>query len=301
VWLAFFLHHVIAGFLPIMRARGHQGIADELATWNGELLRSADAAWDGAWYRRAYDDEGRPIGSAANVVCRIDSLPQSWAVIAGAPDLERMRVAMDQVDRQLIDRENGVVRLFHPAFGEHDGDPGYIRGYPEGVRENGGQYTHAAVWVAMAFARLGDAKRAWEVVRLLDPIRRGADPRRLAKHRTEPYVLCGDVYTEEPWAGRGGWSWYTGSAGWLYRVLVEELLGLQLVEGQLVIAPLLPEDWPGFTATYRRGTTTWTIAITRGDERTVVDGAVLADHRLPLIDDGGSHRVEAVRSGRGKT
>ena len=301
VWLAFFLHHVIAGFLPIMRARGHQGIADELATWNGELLRSADAAWDGAWYRRAYDDEGRPIGSAANAVCRIDSLPQSWAVIAGAPDLERMRVAMDQVDRQLIDRENGVVRLFHPAFGEHDGDPGYIRGYPEGVRENGGQYTHAAVWVAMAFARLGDAKRAWEVVRLLDPIRRGADPRRLAKHRTEPYVLCGDVYTEEPWAGRGGWSWYTGSAGWLYRTLVEELLGLQLVEGQLVIAPLLPEDWPGFTATYRRGTTTWTIAITRGDERTVVDGAVLADHRLPLIDDGGSHRVEAVRSGRGKT
>ncbi len=299
VWLAFFLHHVIDGFLPLMRARTPQA-ADELAKWNEDLLQSADAAWDGGWYRRAYDDAGNPIGSAANSACRIDSLPQSWAVIAGAPDPGRTRMAMDAVEHHLIDHDHGIVRLFTPAFGEHDGDPGYIRGYPEGVRENGGQYTHAAVWVAFAFARMGDAKRAWEVVRLLDPIRRGADPRRLELRRTEPYVLCGDVYGVEPWTGRGGWSWYTGSAGWLYRTLVEELLGLRLDERRLVIEPLLPEDWSGFTVTYRRGSTSWIITITRGEPSTLIDGKIVADHRLDLDDDGGAHQVQAVRSCRGR-
>ncbi len=299
VWLAFFLHHVISGFLPIMHARSSGVLAEELAAWNQELIQSAEAAWDGKWYRRAYDDSGQAIGSAANSACRIDSLPQSWAVIAGNADPARSRVAMDEVDRQLVDRDQGIVRLFTPPFGEHDGDPGYIRGYPDGVRENGGQYTHAAVWVAFAFARLGDARRAWEVVRLLDPIRRGADPRKLYLHRTEPYVLCGDVYGVEPWAGRGGWSWYTGSAGWLYRTLVEELLGLRLIAGHLIIDPLLPDDWPGFTATYRRGNTSWAIAITRGDDlRTTIDGVTREDHCIPLTDVGGSHRVEVMRSGR---
>ncbi len=219
-------------------------------------------------------------------------------MIAGAPDQGRTRMAMDEVERHLIDREHGLIRLFTPPFGEQDGDPGYIRGYPEGVRENGGQYTHAAVWVAFAFARLGDAKRAWEVVRLLDPIRRGADPRHLERHRTEPYVLCGDIYGIEPWAGRGGWSWYTGSAGWLYRTVLEELLGIRLIAGQLVIEPLLPDDWNGFTATYCRKGTTWVITITRGESRTTIDGNTIENHQIPLAEDGSSHQVVAVRTGR---
>ena len=219
-------------------------------------------------------------------------------MIAQAPDPVRTRTAMNEAYRQLVDQEHGVVRLFTPSFREQDGDPGYIRGYPEGIRENGGQYTHAAVWLALAFARMGEADRAWEVARLLDPIRRGADPRKLAHRRTEPYVLCGDVYGDEPWSGRGGWSWYTGSAGWYYRTLVEELLGLRLMAGHLVMEPLMPKEWPGFTITYRRGTTTWTIAVTPGDRRTVLDGQEIADHRIPLHDDGGTHRVEAVRGGQ---
>jgi cellobiose phosphorylase len=295
VWLAFFLHHVITEFLPLMRSRGDNSMAEELAAWDRDLLRAADEAWDGAWYRRAYDDDGQPVGSASNRACRIDSLPQSWAVIAGTPDRPRAVTAMASVERELVDHQAGLVKLFKPPFGENDGDPGYIRGYPDGIRENGGQYTHAAVWVAIAYARLGDAERAWAVARLIDPIRRGADPRRQELHRTEPYVLCGDIYACEPWTGRGGWSWYTGSAGWMYRLMLEELLGIRLDHGHLLVEPLLPQDWPGFTATYRRGTTTWTIAVTRGERSTTVDGEVVADHRIALGESGRNHRVEVAR------
>ena len=295
VWLAFFLHHVIASYLPLIRARQQEDLANELETWNTALMGSADEAWDGAWYRRAYDDQGIAVGSAVNHACRIDSIAQSWAVIAGVPDQDRARQAMESVDRELVDRAAGVVRIFHPPFSEIDGDPGYIRSYPEGVRENGGQYTHAAVWVALAYAHQKEYEKAWNMVRLLDPIRHSADPQRMAQRRTEPYVLCGDVYASAPWTGRGGWSWYTGSAGWLYRLLVEELLGVRLDQGALLIEPHLPAAWPGMTITYRHAGQTWNIVINRGERRTVVDGQTLADHRIGLEEVGTSHRVEVWR------
>ena len=296
VWLAMFLAHVIKSFVPLMHSRSTIAHIQELSLKSDDLLARADEAWDGAWFRRAYDDDGRAVGSVDNTSCRIDSLPQSWAVIAGTPDRGRLRVAMNEVERQLVDPEAGLVKLFTPAIGEADGDPGYIRGYPEGVRENGGQYTHAAVWVALAFARLGDAERAWKVMRLLDPIRRGADPRQLNSRRTEPYVLCGDVYACAPWIGRGGWSWYTGSAGWMYRTLVEELLGIRLQDGHLMINPLLPSDWSGFQASYRRQATSWQLTITSGQNMTTLDGQEVPDHRIPLLEDGKLHLVVAQRT-----
>ena len=204
-------------------------------------------------------------------------------------------MAMESVDRELVDRQAGVVRLFHPPFSETDGDPGYVRGYPEGVRENGGQYTHAAVWVALAFARQGDADRAWDIVRMIDPIRRGAEPKHMEQRRTEPYVLCGDVYSAAPWTGRGGWSWYTGSAGWLYRLLVEELLGVRLDRGALLIEPRLPTTWPGVEITYRHRGQSWLIFISRGERRTMVNGQANVDHRIPLTIIGAPQRVEVWR------
>lgn len=295
VWLGFFLHHVIASYVPLIRAYDQESIAQQLETWNTALMRSADDAWDGAWYRRAYDDHGNAVGSSTNSACRIDSLAQSWAVIAGVPDHGRSRIAMDSVDRELVDRNAGVVRLFHPPFSETDGDPGYVRGYPEGVRENGGQYTHAAVWVALAFARQGDHDRAWDIVRMIDPIRHGADPKHMEQRRTEPYVLCGDVYSGAPWTGRGGWSWYTGSAGWLYRLLVEELLGVRLDRGALVIEPRLPTTWPGVEITYRHRGQSWLIFISRGERRTTVNGETNVDHRITLSNTGAPQRVEVWR------
>jgi cellobiose phosphorylase len=187
------------------------------------------------------------------------------------------------------------VQLFDPPFDKTPLDPGYIRGYPPGVRENGGQYTHAAVWVAMAFARLGDAERAWEVTRLLDPVRRGGDAERLAVSRAEPYVLAADVYGAPPHTGRSGWTWYTGSAGWMYRLITEELFGLRKVGDRLLVRPCLAKDMEGYRCTWRHGAATYAITVTRGTPATRVDGQDIADHAIPLVDDGKEHQVEVWR------
>ncbi len=181
--------------------------------------------WDGEWYRRAYFDDGTPLGSATNAECQIDSIPQSWSVLSGAGDPHRSRKAMDAVDRRLVRREDGLIQLFDPPFDKSSLDPGYIKGYVPGVRENGGQYTHAAVWVAMAFAKLGDYRRAWELFSLINPARHGATAPGIATYRVEPYVVAADVYAVPPHTGRGGWTWYTGSAGWMYRLIIESSPG----------------------------------------------------------------------------
>jgi cellobiose phosphorylase len=250
---------------------------------------------------RAYFDDGSPLGSAANAECRIDSVSQSWAVISGAGDPARARQAMDAADKHLVRRDQGLVRLLHPPFDRSDLDPGYIRGYVPGVRENGGQYTHSAIWAAMAFAALGDRARAWELATMINPARRAATPQGMATYKVEPYVVSADVYAVAPHAGRGGWSWYTGSAGWMYRLIVESLLGLALEGDRLRLAPCLPGAWSGCTIRYRYGSTVYAIAIREsvagagvgtGTVRVTVDGVVQPDGAIRLVDDRSDHQVE---------
>jgi cyclic beta-1,2-glucan synthetase len=296
VWLGFFLHQILMRFSRIADRHGDSGRAERMRGEAAALAQALDAqAWDGAWYLRAFTDDGIAIGASTAEECRIDSLPQSWAVLSGAGDPARARTAMEEVDRRLVRRGSGLIQLFDPPFDRSALDPGYIRGYPPGVRENGGQYTHAAVWVAMAFARLGDAERAWELIRLLDPVRRGADPETLAVSRVEPYVLAADVYGQEPHTGRGGWTWYTGSAGWMYRLLVEELLGLRLRDGRLLVEPVLVTGSKGFHCTYRHGRATYILEVSRGARSTSLDGVGIDDHVIPLVDDGREHRVQLSR------
>ncbi|WP_426661989.1 GH36-type glycosyl hydrolase domain-containing protein [Rhodanobacter aciditrophus] len=300
VWLGWFECAVLADFAEVAALRGDADFAErcssEIATLRAALERHA---WDGAWYRRAWFDDGTPLGSAANAECRIDSIAQSWSVLSGAGEPARQRQAMEALDRHLVRREAGLVQLLDPPFDKSALDPGYIKGYLPGVRENGGQYTHAAVWAAMAFARLGDAARAWELARMIAPTRRGEDAAAIETYKVEPYVVCADIYAVPPHTGRGGWSWYTGSAGWLYRLLVESLLGLRLEAGTLRLAPLLPPEWDGFELDYRHRGTLYRIHVRQCDagmEGSVrLDGVPQADGGIPLHDDGVEHRAEVER------
>ncbi|MEP6956640.1 MAG: cyclic beta 1-2 glucan synthetase, partial [Chthoniobacterales bacterium] len=246
VWLAFFLYDVLTQFGALTRGRDAV-FADKCAAQAKELQRNIEKnAWDGAWYRRAYFDSGEPLGSQENPECQIDSLPQSWSIISGAGDPQRARAAMRAVDERLVKREAGLIQLFDPPFDRSALDPGYIKGYIPGVRENGGQYTHGAIWTVMAFALLGENERAWELFHLLNPIHHGGTPEQIAIYKVEPYVVAADVYARAPHTGRGGWTWYTGSAGWMYRLLLENLLGARLEGNKLRLAPCFPADWTGY-------------------------------------------------------
>ncbi len=299
VWLAFFLHDVLTQFAALARARGDAAFADRCLAQAQQLQQNIEQhAWDGAWYRRAYFDNGEPLGSHTNPECQIDSLPQSWSVISGAGDPERARVAMQSVDRRLVRRDAGLIQLFDPPFDTSALNPGYIKGYIPGVRENGGQYTHGAIWTVMASALMGETERAWELFTLLNPVHHGATPAQIATYRVEPYVVAADVYGAAPHIGRGGWTWYTGSAGWMYRLLVETLLGAHLEGEYLRLAPRLPKAWPGFKLHYRYRQTVYHITITRltadstVEHRLSLDGRVLPDTNLPLCDDRREHAVE---------
>ncbi|HEY1549027.1 MAG TPA: hypothetical protein VGG28_14485, partial [Kofleriaceae bacterium] len=249
-------------------------------------------------------DDGTPLGSSTSPECQIDSLPQSWATLSGAGDPARAAQALAAVDARLVDRELGVVKLFDPPFDRSALEPGYIKGYLPGVRENGGQYTHAAVWVAMAFAAAGDSARAWKLFELLSPLHHGSDAEGIARYRVEPYVLAADVYTNPQHAGRGGWTWYTGSAGWMYRLAVESLLGLRLEIDHLRLEPVLPADWHELDIHYRYRETVHHIHVRHrgGDSRVVrsvvCDSVDRPDHRIPLSADRREHWI-AVEVGDG--
>ncbi len=297
VWLGWFECAMLADFAHVAALHGDADFArrcrDEVAALREKLERHA---WDGDWYRRAWFDDGTPLGSATNEECRIDSIAQSWSVLSGAGDPGRQRQAMAALDQHLVRRDAGLIQLLDPPFDTSRLDPGYIKGYLPGVRENGGQYTHAAVWAAMAFAKLGDAERAWELARMIAPARRGEDAAEIETYKVEPYVVCADVYAVPPHTGRGGWSWYTGSAGWLYRLLVESLLGLNLEAAKLRVAPLLPPEWEGFELDYRYRGTPYRIRVRQCEAGTPgsvrLDGVVQADGCIPLADDGVEHRVD---------
>ncbi|MEO8671285.1 MAG: glucoamylase family protein [Tahibacter sp.] len=299
VWLGFFLYRVLTLFIPIAQAHDDAGFAQTCEHAAEELARNLEThGWDGAWYRRAFFDDGTPLGSSANSECRIDAIAQSWSVLSGAAPTARSEAALDALDQHLVRDESRLIQLLDPPFDRADPDPGYIRGYVPGVRENGGQYTHAAVWAAMAFAEAGRIERAWELLAMINPLSHASTPAEVETYKVEPYVVAADVYAVAPHIGRGGWTWYTGSAGWMYRLIVESLLGIHREGTHLRLSPRLPAAWPGFAFMYRYVATTYSVQVRRASAgespRLTLDGSVQADSRFALTDDGLAHAVELV-------
>ena len=302
VWLGWFLLANLNEFAPFAEIRGERQRADR---WRerAESLKAAleREAWDGEWYRRAWFDDGTPLGSATNDECRIDSIPQSWAVLSGGGDPERARQAMASVERRLILRGDRLLLLFTPPFDRTPLDPGYIKGYPPGVRENGGQYTHAAAWSVAALAALGEGDKALDLFNLLSPIHHARGRADVQRYKVEPYAVAANVYSEPPHVGRGGWTWYTGAAGWLYRAGLEWILGFRKRGAALSIDPCIPREWNGFEIDYRYGRTRYKIAVEnpngvcRGVISLSLDGTPLpANGLVPLVDDAGKHDVRVL-------
>ncbi len=299
VWLAWFLYENLQQFSELASGRNDEIFADLCTEQAAQLLSNIEKnGWDGAWYRRAYFDDGTPLGSAQNDECQIDSISQSWSVICRGGDPIRARQAMAAVDKHLVRRDAQLIQLLDPPFDKSMLEPGYIKGYVPGVRENGGQYTHAAIWTTTAFAMLGDTDKAWELYAMLNPVNRGSLAEEIERYKVEPYVMSADIYGAAPHTGRGGWTWYTGAAGWMYRLTVETLLGLQLEGDQLRIAPCVPDHWDVYKIHYRYRDTFYHIAIQCGGDgvgRVTVDGVVLNEADLiPLVDDRQEHYVEVA-------
>ncbi len=303
-WLGFFLYQVLVSFAPICRARGDEARAER---YQREARRIADAlelSWDGEWYRRGYYDNGLPLGSSQNDECRIDSISQSWAVLTGAVPVRFAERAMDAARASLVDRGSEIVLLLTPPFDRSAQEPGYIKGYPPGVRENGGQYTHAAVWFVMAVAQLGRGDEAVELFHTLNPVNHTRTPGAVDRYKTEPYVLAGDVYARQPHGGRGGWSWYTGSAGWMYRAGLESILGLRRRGDTFFVDPCIPSTWPHYEIVWKHLDTRYEISVSnperlcRGVASVTVDGAPADPSAMPLLNDGRTHIVRVVMGKR---
>jgi cyclic beta-1,2-glucan synthetase len=306
IWLGFFLYKVLTRFAEVARQRGDESFTERCRTEAARVLANIEQnGWDGEWYRRAYFDDGTPLGSATNPECQIDAIAQSWSVLSGAGDSQRSRMAMAAVDKRLVRRKDALIQLLDPPFDKSDLDPGYIKGYVPGVRENGGQYTHGAIWTVMAFAALGDSRRAWELLAMINPVNHAATPEAIATYKVEPYVVAADVYAVSPHTGRGGWTWYTGSAGWMYRLIVESLLGLRLEVDELRFVPCLPAHWKSFKVHYRYRETVYHIAVegteaAAGETSVTVDGLEQHDQIVRVVDDHQEHSVE-VRIGTAQT
>ncbi|HSW16788.1 MAG TPA: glycosyl transferase, partial [Ramlibacter sp.] len=301
VWLGWFLLRTIALFAPL----AHERDPGRAQRWRAHAAALREAlerqAWDGRWYRRATYDDGAWLGSQDSGECRIDAIAQSWAVLSEAADPARAAMAMASLDEHLIRRGEGLALLFAPPFDHTPREPGYIKGYPPGLRENGGQYSHAAMWAILAFAKLGDGAKAAELFSLLNPINHARTAQEAARYRVEPYVVAADVYSVAPHAGRGGWTWYTGAAGWMYQAGIEGILGIRREGASLVIDPRIPPDWPGYEATLDVDGTRYAISVTAAQHGTgsgsaLLDGtpltAAAGPLRLPL--NGGQHVVQLV-------
>ena len=302
VWLGWFLQATLVSFAPVAAARGEHGRA---ATWlkhAAALQKSLEKAWDGDWYRRGYFDDGTPLGSASSAECRIDSIAQSWSVISGAADRDRAAHAMDNVNGQLVQIDAGLLLLFTPPFDHTPHDPGYIKGYPPGVRENGGQYTHAATWAVIAQAILGNGAQAAKLFSILNPISHTSTRADVQRYKVEPYVVAADVYSVAPHVGRGGWTWYTGSASWMYRAGLEWILGFRVRAGKLLLTPCIPADWPRFEIIFRHGSACYEILVenphrvSRGIARVELDGKNLpaGETDVVLVADACTHRIRVV-------
>ena len=303
VWLGWLLFAALERFSKIAEARGDTGKASIWRAHQGELAKAADAnAWDGHWYRRAWYDDGSPLGSSSNDECRIDSIAQAWSVLSGAAPAQRAAEAMASMERELILPQEGLALLLKPPFDHTLKDPGYILGYPPGLRENGGQYTHAALWSVMALAELGEGDKAAALFWMLNPINHARTRIDSHRYKVEPYVVAADVYSNSGHRGRGGWTWYTGSAGWMQRAGIESLLGLTIEGQQFKIEPCIPRTWPGFDLVLRHGTARYDIrvdnpsGVQRGISHASLDGLTQSQRPLvlPLIDDGKSHQIKVI-------
>jgi cyclic beta-1,2-glucan synthetase len=309
VWLGFFLYQILGQFAPLCTHRSDHKRAERYLSYREKLgVALNEGGWDGEWYRRAYYDNGALLGTKIGTECRIDGLAQAWSVISKAAPALGANQAMDSAAEHLIDEEHGIIKLLTPPFVNTPEDPGYIKGYVAGVRENGGQYTHAACWVVKAMAELGRNNEAASLLQRLSPVWHARDREAADLYKVEPYVIAADIYGEPPHVGRGGWTWYTGSAGWMFRVAVESVLGLSLEHDRwLVLKPCVPDSWPEYRVTYRHHHhTSYAIHFTnpQGHARKVIS-ATLDDHelaitdgivRIPLAEDGAVHLV-SVRVG----
>jgi cyclic beta-1,2-glucan synthetase len=305
VWLGFFLHGVLGQMLPICTSRGDNERVEKYAAERARLAKVLnDVGWDGQWYRRAFYDNGAVMGSIESDECQIDALAQGWAILSGVAPRDRAESAIAAVDERLVDTKAGIIRLLDPPFDKTPHDPGYIKGYVPGVRENGGQYTHGVLFYVRALAEFGGGTRAVELLKMISPVSHTATRERTDVYQTEPYVVAADIYSQSPHAGRGGWTWYTGSAGWMFRVAVESILGLSIENGKtLVLRPSISSAWPSCKLNYRLpdGRTNYEIVIENptgketGVTAATVDGspACVADGaaRIELKRDGGQHRV----------
>ncbi len=298
-----FCYATLTAFAPLARSRNELARSTRWQDHAAALRVSLECAgWDGQWYRRGYYDNGAALGSAASEECRIDAIAQSWAVLSGAGDPARSRLAMAEVNSQLVRRDSALALLFTPPFDRSALDPGYVKAYPPGVRENGGQYTHGALWSVMAFAALGQGSEAAELYSLLNPVNRTRTRTDVQRYKVEPYVVAADVYSQPPHVGRGGWTWYTGSAGWMYRAGIESILGLRVQGTRLNLAPCLPAQWPRAEVVYQYGSTRYDILIDNplrvghGIARIELDGAVIPAglECIQLVDDEGVHQVRVL-------
>jgi len=303
IWLGWFFHATLSAFAPLADRRGDAARAANWRQHAKELGQSLEReGWDGGWYRRAYFDDGTALGAHSDAECRIDAIAQSWSVLSGAAEKSRAAAAMAAVNEQLVRREDELVLLFTPPFDQTPLDPGYIKRYPPGIRENGGQYTHAAVWSVIAFAMLGDGDKAGELFSILNPINHARTRADIFRYKVEPYVVCADVYAEPSHVGRGGWTWYTGAAGWMYRAGLEWILGFRLRGTTFVIDPCVPKSWPGFKIAFQYHSARYDIAVenprgvSRGVSSIHLDGKALrvGDTQIALSDDGANHKVEIV-------
>jgi cyclic beta-1,2-glucan synthetase len=301
VWLAWFLCDILNRFSAISEQNGDQETAQRYRDLvNGYKAAIEQSAWDGNWYRRAYFDDGTPLGSVQNQECRIDAIAQSWSVLSKAGDPQRSRQAMQSVLEQLVLEQQRLVLLFTPPFDKVNHDPGYIKGYLPGIRENGGQYTHAATWTAWAFAQLGDGKQAGELFNLLNPIFQADSEEKASVYRVEPYVVCADIYSTDPYVRRGGWTWYTGSAAWMYRLGLEAILGFNKIGGSLKINPVIPPAWDGFAIRYQYNKSIYQIQVQNPQHVACnvltieLDEQLLDDGIIPLTDDKQEHRVTVI-------
>ena len=301
VWLGWFAVCVLKSFSKVCTRIGEASRAEEYTRISETIAQSVEKnAWDGEWYLRAYFDDGKVIGSKTSQECSIDSIAQSWAVISGASDKKRASMAMASLEKHLVDRENGIIKLLKPPFDQGELEPGYIKGYLPGVRENGGQYTHAAAWAIMAWAQLGQGDKAWKYFDLINPINHTKKPRECSVYKLEPYVMAADVYSLCPNAGRGGWSWYTGAAGWMYKTGLESVLGFQKTGGTLIMDPCIPRQWAQYSILYKYLATAYQIrvynpdGVSKGVSKVLVDGNIVAGNVICLTDDGGTHHVEVI-------
>jgi cyclic beta-1,2-glucan synthetase len=308
VWMAFFLVATLDMFIPIVEKRADWERLRKYRQYRQSLGSAIETGgWDGAWYRRAYYDDGAVLGSATSEECRIDAIAQAWAVMSGAASPERAKSAMNAVVEHLVDEKAGIIRLLWPPFDKTTHDPGYIKGYVPGIRENGGQYSHAAMWAVRAFAKMGDRARAMHFFEMVSPVTHGRDRAAADIYKVEPYVIAADIYGVDPLSGRGGWTWYTGSASWMYRTGIESLLGLTIEEGRLLrVKPCIPDSWPGFRMRYKlpdrktvydievenpSGRAASVVSATMGSQEIPVDKA---GARIVLRRDGKLHKIKVV-------